>query len=179
MISRLLINIADSLFYIVTLWYISSKSPILTGVAVLCFTIPENFLIFIGPVIDRFNPKKILLVSSIAQVGLISFFLVLFKYSLVNTYMLLGLVLISTFLSAITYPIEETMVPQIVKKGQLVKANSIIEVTYKIADFLFNGIAGILVSIFRHGQEINYSLYFFGNSQILKVFFLAKNICIF
>lgn len=147
-LTRLSINVADSLFYIITLWYISAQSPLLTGVAVMCFCIPENLLVFVGPFVDRFNPKKILQISSIIQISTIFILIILTENGYSKPILLMTLIIISTFLSAITYPVEETMVPQIVGKDQLVKANSIVEATYKIADFLFNGISGILVSAF-------------------------------
>lgn len=147
-LTRLSINIADSLFYIITLWYISSQSPILTGVAVMCFTFPENLLVFVGPFVDRFNPKKILQISTLLQVSTIILLIVMLENGYESPILMMILIIISTFLSAVTYPVEETMVPQIVRKNQLLKANSIIEVTYKIANFLFNGLSGLLVCTF-------------------------------
>lgn len=147
-IIRLLINMADSLFYIVTLWYVSSKSPLLTGVAVFCFTLPENFNFIVGPFIDHFNAKKILLFANIGQVILTVILVLLLHLNLMNIYLLFFIILLSTFLSSITYPIEETMIPNLVKNKELVTANSIMDITYKIVDLLFNGISGLLVSLF-------------------------------
>jgi MFS family permease len=146
-LTRISINVADSLFYITTIWYISSVSPFLTGLAVLCFTLPENMLVFIGPVIDRSNPKKLLMTCSMFQFITITLIVMVNEFNLLNSYLILPFIVISTFLSASTYPIEETMVPQMVDNSKLVKANSVIEVAYKIVDFLFNGLSGILVSI--------------------------------
>lgn len=149
--ARLIINIADSLFYIISLWYISERSPFLTGIAVFCFTVPEGFLVFFGPLIDRFNPKKLLVGACSLQLIVLSALVICMELQFMNNIILLIMMLLSTSLSVITYPIEETMVPQLVQENELVKANSIIEITYKISDFLFNGISGLLISIFSIG----------------------------
>ncbi|MDT8716557.1 hypothetical protein IAI10_07805 [Clostridium sp. 19966] len=54
----------------------------------------------------------------------------------------------SSLTSNITYPIEDTIVPQIVDTKELVAANSLLTVTYKIFDSLFNGISGFMLVTF-------------------------------
>lgn len=162
-LARLIINVADSLFYIISLWYISEQSPLLTGVAVFCFTVPESFLVFFGPMIDRFNPKKLLMGACFLQVGVLALVVILMDIGVMNHIVLLMLILLSTSLSVVTYPIEETMVPQLVQENQLVQANSIIEITYRVANFLFNGLSGILISLFSIGllYKVNLIVFIF------------------
>lgn len=61
MLIRLIINFADSLFYIVAIWYTSKtlSSSYYTSLVVFLFMIPESLLIFAGPLIDRINPINI------------------------------------------------------------------------------------------------------------------------
>lgn len=145
---RILINISDSLVYICSLWYISEKSPLLLSFAVVCFTMSENFLVFIGPIIDRYSPLKILLRAIVLEVASILLLGMLFHYGFLNDYFLLVLLVMFSFFSTITYPIEEKMIPMIVEKENLVQANSIVEIAYKIVDVLFNGLSGVLLSVF-------------------------------
>ena len=147
-VARLLINFADSLFYIVAIWYTSKtlESTYYTSIATFLFLLPETVLIFIGPIVDRVNPKKILLSSLCTQLGLLMIVVVFWnKLSIV---MLLIAIFISSFMSNITYPIEESIIPQIVKTEELVAANSILSVTYKIFDSIFNGTSGFLLVAF-------------------------------
>ncbi len=51
-------------------------------------------------------------------------------------------------MSTITYPIEDTMIPQIVDSNELVTANSVLSITYKIFDSTFNGVSGFLLGAF-------------------------------
>lgn len=155
---RILINISDSLVYICSLWYISEKSPLLLSFAVMCFIMPENFLVFLGPIIDKYSPKKILLKAIIGCFVVISLLGILFQTNSLNDYLLLFLLLLFAIFSTITYPIEEKMIPMIVEKENLVNANSIVEIAYKIVDVLFNGISGILLSIFAISFLYNLNL---------------------
>ncbi len=148
LLSRLSLNLADSLFYMLTIWSISKESPLLTSFAILCFTIPENIIIFFGPFIDRYNHKKILITNSIIQIILIILLTILLAYNNLATSYLFCIIFISTLLGNINYEVEETMIPNIVPVDKLVKANSIMEVSNTIVDSIFNGISGFLISAF-------------------------------
>ncbi|MDO4711752.1 MAG: MFS transporter [Peptostreptococcaceae bacterium] len=145
---RMLINISDSLVYVCSLWYISERSPLLLSFAVMSFSMPENFLIFFGPIIDRYDPRKILFRAILAEFVIILLLGVLYYYDRSGDYLLLVLLFAFSFFSTITYPIEEKVIPMIVEKEKLVEANSIVEIAYKIVDILFNGLSGLLISVF-------------------------------
>lgn len=146
--ARLIINFADSLFYIVCIWYTSKilGSALYTSIAVFLFMLPEILSFFTGPIIDRVNPKKILLFSLASQLLLLIVLIGLFNY--INIYILLIIMFLSAFMSNITYPIEDTMIPQIVSTDELVAANSVVTITYKIFDSFFNGISGFMLAAF-------------------------------
>ncbi|MGL5750631.1 MAG: MFS transporter [Paraclostridium sp.] len=160
MLARLMINFADSLFYILIIWYSSKTlgSAYYTSIATFLFLIPETLLIFIGPVIDKLNQKEILLFSVAIQIVLM-LLLIVFGHDNIN--FLLFIVLISSFMSAITYPIEEAIIPQIVDTESLVTANSVLEVTYKIFDSLFNGISGFLLVAYSTSTLFKVNLFAF------------------
>ena len=124
--TRLTRNIADSLFYMLAIWYISEKSPLLTSLAMLCFTIPENIIIFLGPFIDRYNHKKILLFNTFAQVVLIIVLTLLLALNFLTTLPLLVIIFFSTMFGNLSYEVEDTIVPSIIAKEKLVKANSML-----------------------------------------------------
>ena len=160
-IVRLIINFGDSLFYIVSIWYTSETlgSPYYTSLVVFAFLLPETLMIFIGPLIDKINPKRILYTSVVIQCILISTLIVFFNK--INISVLLVFILLSAFMSTITYPIEEVMIPQIVETNQLVTANSILTITYKIFDALFNGTSGFLLATFSTAILLKINLVIF------------------
>ncbi len=104
-IARLVINFTDSLFYIICIWYTSKtlSSPYYTSLAIFLFLMPETLLFFIGPIIDRLNPEKILLFSLSIQLVLLGILVMLFNELEIN--LLLAIMLLSSFMSTITYPI--------------------------------------------------------------------------
>lgn len=159
--ARLIINFADSLFYIVTIWYTSKTlcSPYYTSVAVFLFLLPDILLFFIGPIIDKLNAKKILLFSLIGQVVLLFLLAIFFNH--LGIHILLIIMFLSSFMSNITYPIEDTIVPQIVNTDELVAANSMLSITYRIFDSLFNGVSGFLLVAFSTVTLIKINLVIF------------------
>ena len=159
LIVRILINFADSLFYIVSIFMISKSfdNPVYTGIAVSIFTLPDLLLLFIGPIIDRVNPKKILLVSIIAQIVAVLFLLLNFEG--MNILFLYTLLFVSSFSSAISYPLEESIIPNIVEKNRIIEANSIFHIAYEIIDAIFNGLSGLLLAIFSYKSLYRANLY--------------------
>ena len=169
--TRLTRNIADSLFYMLAIWSLSEKSAFLTSLAMLCFTIPENIIIFFGPFIDRYNHKKILLFNTLAQVVLIIVLTLLLAFNCLTTIPLLVIIFFSTLFGNLSYEVEDTIVPSIVTKEKLVKANSILEISYTITDSIFNGVCGFLIATFMAFTLYKFNIILFA----IPVIFL-KNI---
>ncbi|HGR8988063.1 TPA: MFS transporter, partial [Streptococcus pneumoniae] len=71
LIIRLIVNLADSVFYIVALWHVSNNysSSMFLGIFIAVNYLPDLLLIFFGPVIDRVNPQKILIISILVQLA--------------------------------------------------------------------------------------------------------------
>ncbi|WP_158290450.1 MFS transporter [Halobacillus salinus] len=142
-------NIGDSLFFIITMWYMANQSEfaLVAGVAGFLFTLPEALLIFTGPLIDRTNPKRILFLAAFFQLVVHSSLIFLFVTGLDSPLNLLPLIFVSACCSAITYPVEETVLPKIVEEKDLIRANSLFSIAYKLSDSLFDSVAGILLII--------------------------------
>lgn len=158
---RLVLNLADSFFYITTLWYVTEHydNPVYVGILVAFFTISDLFLVFIGPIVDRINYKQSLFISIIIQT--LAAILFIFVIPGLNFYALCAIVFVATLFSSLTYLIEETILPQIVETHQVVAMNSIFEISYKSIDILFNAISGLLISYFAFSTlyQINTGLF--------------------
>lgn len=159
----ILTNIGDSIFFIVTMWYVANHSTnsFYAGMVMFLFTLPETLLLFLGPLIDRFDPKKILLVANLSQIAVHLVLVLLFALNWVTIPLLLGLLLFSAMASSVTYPVEETMLPQIVSNHELVKANSLFSIAYKMTNSLFDGLAGILLAVSSVGMIYGLNLFIF------------------
>lgn len=161
LVVRLLINLADSLFSIVTIWRVADvfNSSVSSGILMALFTIPEVLQVFIGPVVDRYNPKKILIFASTCQ--LIILIILLLTWN-IQSFALIGtLTFFSATASSITYPIEDVLIPQIVSSDKLVLANSLFSVSYQTMNTMFNAVSGFLSSVFTFLVLYNLDLILF------------------
>ncbi|WP_461226610.1 MFS transporter [Lacticaseibacillus suihuaensis] len=142
---RLLINLADSLFYVVTLWNVTQAADTLTtGALVALFALPDVLAVFIGPLIDRFEPRRLLVVASGLQLVIqLVRLATLTPFNLPLTY---ALALSSTLASSLTYPLEDVLIPRLAPANRLVFANSLFAVAYKTVDTAFNAVSGLLLS---------------------------------
>ncbi|MED4130728.1 MFS transporter [Shouchella miscanthi] len=146
--TRIFSNMGDSIFYILSMWFIFdvTGSSLYVGIAGALFTIPPILSFFLGPIIDNNNPKKLYILFSTVQVILLLIFVwIVSAENFYLAFFFVILFLIAT-LSESTYPLEHVLIPQVVQKKDLVKANSVMSIAYQGLDFLFNGLAGILIA---------------------------------
>lgn len=145
-----------------------SRSPILTGVAGFLFTLPSIFNVLLGPLIDRSHPKKLYIFASIIQALLLGIILFTLGIGEMNVWMLLFIILLLTIFSEVVYPIENVLIPKVVEKGQLVKANSVMSVAYQGLDFVFNGLSGILIGLSCNHSAVWIEFIIFSYSNIFN-----------
>ncbi|HGS0910749.1 TPA: MFS transporter, partial [Streptococcus pneumoniae] len=126
LIIRLIVNLADSVFYIVALWHVSNNysSSMFLGIFIAVNYLPDLLLIFFGPVIDRVNPQKILIISILVQLAVAVIFLLLLLNQ-ISFWVIMSLVFISVMASSISYVIEDVLIPQVVEYDKIVFANSL------------------------------------------------------
>lgn len=158
---RLIINFADSLFYITIVWHISTQpdSSFNLGIVIALFTVPEVIMFIFGPVIDRLNPKKLILMSIATQVGIL---LIMLTFNIIDFSLnLLILILIAEIMTSLTYPLEDTLIPRLVNKDEIVFANSLFAISYKVMDFIFNAAAAGFLIYFTTRQLYSFTMGFF------------------
>lgn len=145
---RLVMNLAVSVFYITVLWYVNNhySSSFFLGIFMALIALPDLLLIFWGPLIDRINPKKVLLMSIIVQ--MFSIMLLLILKNDLNFLLLSVLVFVSIMASSVSYVIEDVLIPQIVDYNKIVLANSVFSLSYKALDAIFNALTSFLQTIF-------------------------------
>lgn len=168
--TRLILNLIDSLIYMVIIWYAAKISARLEALLLLAFTIPQSLSIFFGPLIDRYSYKKVLFISISSQFVLMAVMTILYTSNVLSLWITFIVVFLISLAGNIGYNVEEAIVPNIVNNDEIVKANSIMEITYSIFDSIFNGIGGLLVIIFTVSQLYIISTLLF----ILPLFFISK-----
>ncbi|MCS4485701.1 MFS transporter [Staphylococcus americanisciuri] len=170
---RVLANIGDSLYYILTMWlvYDITQDAFYTGIINALIITPKIIQFLYGPIIDRINLKKVLLYNQSIQFVLILLIAVSKYYDQLNIYLLFIVVPIASLVSEFGYPAQTRLIPEVLDKDNLVKGNSMMATANQGVDVIFNSISGILISFFSIT-----ALYFSNTLFFLFAFLLFSRI---
>lgn len=155
----LITNMADSIFYIFTVWYFNEKfeSTVLLALVFSTTSIIDAFSFLFGPMIDRTTTKINLLLMSICQVVLTAILFIVLCLLNLNNFVrgiaLLILLILTYTTSSIIYPSGQKIIPAIVGEERLVKVNSIFRTCEKILDIFFNAVSTLIIT-FLHEKMI-------------------------
>jgi MFS family permease len=122
-------------------------SPFYTGLAAALLRLPGVFSVFIGPFVDRWQLRQILL--SIQVINAIGVLIVPIAAATGHLSVWLILVLIPAlqFVNSFVYPAQNAALPQIVEKSQLTRANSLFSTSIRTIDMVANAVAGALIAV--------------------------------
>ncbi|WP_208112720.1 MFS transporter [Aureibacillus halotolerans] len=146
-LGRLITNIGDSVYYIAAMWlaYDLGGSVFYSGLAGFLTLLPEAFTVFVGPLVDRLSLKKVFTTTSLLQGLLLLIVPLLYVTDSLNVWGVLVLMPLITTMELFHSPAESALLPKIVVKNQLVKANSAMAAAGQGTELLFNSLAGVLV----------------------------------
>lgn len=146
---RVVTDVGDSLYFIGSMWIVLelTGSPFYTGVATALMRIPDILTVFIGPLVDRWRLRRILLSTQLingvavllvplaALTGHLSVWLVLFLIPLLK------------FINGFVYPAQNAALPRLVEEDELTRANSLFSTSLRTVDMIANAVAGALIAI--------------------------------
>lgn len=165
---RIATNIADSLQYMIILWFFNEtfKSPFLLGVIFAIESGADVISFLFGPLIDNSNSKKLLIKCSAVQIINVLILCVInitfgIKSNVIYSIIMVLSLTITTLASTIIYPLQTKMIPMVAGETPLVKVNGIFNVSEKIFDVLFNAGATLLISSFNVSFNLIISLVVF------------------
>ncbi|MEH6945361.1 MFS transporter [Bacillus sp. JJ722] len=137
-----------SIYLLAETWYVLRvlKQPASLGIIMLLTTIPRVLFMFIGGVLaDRMKRSNIMFISNGIR-GLLVLLMVLLVINDLMTIWSLGVfALLFGVLDAFFWPANQSFIPQIVNKEQLVKANSYIQTTNQLTTIIGPMLAGIVI----------------------------------
>ena len=166
---RLITNFGDSIYSIATLTliYTLTKSTFYSGITLFLISFTAILQIFISPIISKFNVKRFLIISQLFQAIILLVITYLIYINKLQITTLIIFIICISFINQVVYPIQLALLPKIVKKEDLVKANSLFSIAYQGSDALFNSIGGFIITVFGaiYAFIIN-SITFFINSTI-------------
>ncbi|MFT8390659.1 MAG: MFS transporter [Sporolactobacillus sp.] len=144
---RLINNAGDSLYYLAAMWlaYKLGGSVIYSGLAGFLTMLPDTFSFLVGPFIDKWSLKKLLVIPSLVQGLLVLIIPILYAVHQLNVIAILILMPLLATVDLFPYPAENALIPQLVTGSQLIRANSLLAFAYQGTDLIFNSIGGILI----------------------------------
>ncbi|WZY00096.1 MFS transporter [Bacillus sp. FSL W7-1360] len=146
---RLFSNIGDSIYYFMAMWlaFELTGSPLYSGIALFLTTIPSVFQFLTGPYVDRTNLKSLLVITQFLQFILLLTLPILFVLDVLTVHWLLLVMFIASCVNEFAYPAQSALLPRIVEKNELMKANTYMRFAYQGTDILFMAVAGVLLVI--------------------------------
>ncbi|HGO1808628.1 TPA: MFS transporter [Staphylococcus aureus] len=147
-IGRIITNLGDSLYYVISMWlvYHLTHSSFYSGIAGFLILLPETLQFMIGPIISRFSHKALLIYVQVIQSVLLLIIPILSLFGYLNIYILFICIFLSSVINQFNYPTHISLLPNIVDKRDLTKANSLMTIAYQGTDTIFNSISGLLLS---------------------------------
>ncbi|SES61871.1 Transmembrane secretion effector [Oceanobacillus limi] len=145
---RLITNIGDSLYAVAAMWlvYELTSNSIFTGIAGALTMGPMALNFLIGPLVDHLPLKNLLVYSQLIQVVLILIIPITFYLDILNVWIVLTIMPIAVFIEQFAYPAQQTALPKILEKEELVKGNSMMAFAYQGTDIIFIGLSGLIIA---------------------------------
>ncbi len=139
-------QMGDRLYYIAFPWlvYGATDSALSTGIALALYTLPYLlFGMFAGVIIDRFDKRRVMLAAEIVRMVLVLSVPFAADYALWSVFVLSFAV---ASLTVLFDPAKLSLLPDIVTKDQLVRANSFLASAETLTEVLGYAGAGFLLA---------------------------------
>ena len=145
---RLVTNVGDSLYTVGAMWlvYELTGSPLYTGVAGFLVQAPRAFQFLVGPLVDRWPLRPVLVTTQVAQAVFVLVVPAAAAVGRLNVWIVLAVMPALAFLNQFVYPAQSAALPRIVEGDQLVRANSLFSMAYQSSDAIFNAASGIVIA---------------------------------
>lgn len=133
-----------------SMWYIYqvTGSPLKMGITLVFSTLPSVMLgPFAGAVADRYDRKKIIVLSDFINGGIVGIIAILIFTGSMELWMLYMLAAFRSVVSTFFGPAVSAVIPSIVQKEQLLKANSMNQLSRDFTGILGYAAGGAMIAI--------------------------------
>jgi MFS family permease len=146
---RVITNAGDSLYFIAAMWlvYDLTGDPFYSGVAGFLTLAPSGLQAFFGPLVDRWDLRRLLVRTQVVQGVVILSLPVAHVLGMLSAPLILVVMPVLSTLNQFVYPAQTAALPRIVEDEELVEANSAFALAYQGIDSVFNAVAGVLIAI--------------------------------
>ncbi len=148
-LGRLVTNAGDSLYFVAAMWLVYSLTgdEFYTGLAGFLTLLPSAFQAFAGPLVDRWDLRRLLVGSQLVQAALVCVVPLAYYTGTLAVWVVLAVMPLLTLLNQFVYPAQSAALPRIVDQENLVAANSAFSLAYQGVDMAFNAAGGVLVGL--------------------------------
>ena len=146
---RVITNAGDSLYFIAAMWlvYDLTGDPFYSGVAGFLTLAPSGLQAFFGPLVDRWDLRRLLVRTQVIQGVVILTLPVAHALGMLSAPLILVVMPVLSTLNQFVYPAQTAALPRIVKDEELVEANSAFALAYQGIDSVFNAVGGVLIAL--------------------------------
>ncbi len=170
---QLVSQIGDK-FYMLALsfWVLDvTGSPSYMGVALFCSFFPATVLgFFSGVFVDRYNRKNIIVITDLIRGIIVSLVVFLYYRQMLTVPLILGIQILLSINTAFFNPAIPSIIPQIVSKDQLTRANSLTQLVRGISSVLGPVLGGICVGFFGYAFVFIFNALSYLISGLLEMF---------
>ena len=132
------------------IWYItiSTSSGSMLTIATVCGFLPQVIIsLFAGVWIDRYDRKKMIILSDLMIAIMTLILAVSFLSGYKNLWLLFIVLIVRSFGTGIQTPAVNAIIPQIVPNEQLMRINGINSTLYSLMMFVSPAVSGAVLSI--------------------------------
>ncbi|MDN4524560.1 MFS transporter [Fictibacillus fluitans] len=147
-IASIFTGLSFSIYLISETWFVlqALKAPSKLGIIMMLTTIPRVLLMAVGGVMaDSIKRSHIILITNSTRGLLVLGLAVLILNHSMNLYLLGAFALLFGVLDAFFWPANQSMLPTLVKKEQIVRANSLVQTTNQLSLLTGPVIAGFMI----------------------------------
>ena len=146
---RVVTNVGDSFYFVAAMWlvYDLTGDPFYSGVAGFLTLAPGAFQFLAGPLVDRWDIRRVLTVTQLVQAAVVLAVPVAAHYGLLSVWVVLLVMPLLSLLNQLVYPAQSAALPRLVAEDDLVAANSAFAAAYQGIDMVANAAGGILVAL--------------------------------
>jgi MFS family permease len=145
---RLITNVGDSLYFVAATWlvYELTGDPTFSGLAGFLVLAPQALQAFAGPLVDRWDLRRLLVGTQVVQGVVILALPVAAHFGWLSVWVVLTVLPLLSLLNQFVYPAQSAALPRIVEQDELVSANSLFSLAYQGTELIANAAAGILIA---------------------------------
>lgn len=146
---RVITDTGDSLYYIGAMWLVweLTGSPFYTGLAGALLMVPNVLSFLIGPLVDRWRLRRVLLGTQLINGVGVLIVPVAAVTGYLSVWLILVLLPVLDFINGFVYPAQTAALPKIVGKENLTRANSLFSTSLRTIDIVADAVGGLLLAV--------------------------------